>query len=329
MDEDLLYKKVRIVFIGCVKEGLECLQELLALKCHVVGIITFVEDMAKKMSGAVSFKDIAARYKIPIYGVKTTNSPDAVTIIRDLRPDLIFVIGWTRLVSSEIISLTKYGCLGMHASLLPKYRGRAPVNWALINNETEWGNSTILLDDGVDTGKVLCQKKFKISVYDTCRTVYDKVALAGRMMIRESLPGLIQQNIQPIVQDESEASVMPKRTPDDGIIDWNKSALELFNWVRALTIPYPGAFTYWESRRVYIWEVRIAHFTEEILEKVENRKLLPGTIISISDGIAVLTGSNEIVTLHELSFENGDKMPWVDFVQRNGIKVGIFFDNSD
>lgn len=318
-------QKMRIVFIGCVKEGKECLKEILARKGNVVAIFTFTDELAGSTSGAVSFQDISEKHNIPLYKVKSTNTLEPVVLIKKLNPDVIFVIGWTRLVCSEILAIPKYGCFGMHASLLPKYRGRAPVNWAIINNESETGNSMILLDEGVDTGKVILQKRFSITISDTCQTLYEKVAQAGRAMIRQVLPMLGNSPLPTITQNESEATVMSKRTPEDGIIDWNKSALELFNWVRALTHPYPGAFIYFQNRKLFIWEARIAHYYQGKLNGNLKEKKNPGTVISTTDGIIVTTGEDELLALHRLNFENETEVNWSEFVALENLSIGVRF----
>lgn len=312
-------KKKRIVFVGCVKEGRECLEEILNQDGVVVAIITFTDKIAQKTAGAVSFQHISDRYGIPLYKVRSTNTPEATALVKKINPNLIFVIGWTRLVSPEIISIPEYGCFGMHASILPKYRGRAPVNWAIINNEKETGNSLILLNEGVDTGKVVLQKKFPITLADTCETVYEKVSHSGRTMIREVWP-MLGHSLQVRAQDENDATVMPKRAPEDGIIDWNMPALGLFNWVRALTHPYPGAFTYFGNKKLFVWEARIVHnYQHERNAESKN----PGTVISTVDGIIVATGDKEMLSLHSLSLEDGDEMKWSDFVISNSLSKGM------
>jgi len=305
-----------------VKEGKECLQEIIAAGGDVVAIFTFTDEIAAKTSGAVSFEDISEQHEIPLYKIKNTNTPETAQLIKEINPDVIFVIGWTRLVSAEILAIPKYGCIGMHASLLPKYRGRAPVNWALINNEKLTGNTMILLDDGVDTGDILLQRSISITLADTCGTLYDKVADAGREMIRESIPHLQKGELSRTPQNHDQATVMPKRTPEDGLIDWTKPALELFNWVRALTHPYPGAFTYYQSKKLFIWDAQIAHFSLQECNSELLKNTVPGRVISTADGITVSTGEGEILSLHALNFEDSDKVTWKEFLSENELRVG-------
>ena len=266
--------------------------------------------------------NISEQHEIPLYKIKNTNTPETAQLIKEINPEVIFVIGWTRLVSAEILAIPKYGCIGMHASLLPKYRGRAPVNWALINNEKLTGNTMILLDDGVDTGDILLQRSISITLADTCGTLYDKVADAGREMIRESIPHLQKGELSRTPQNHDQATVMPKRTPEDGLIDWTKPALELFNWVRALTHPYPGAFTYYQSKKLFIWDAQIAHFSLQECNSELLKNTVPGMVISTADGITVSTGEGEILSLRALNFEDSDKVTWKEFLSENELRVG-------
>ncbi|MCH7678427.1 methionyl-tRNA formyltransferase [candidate division KSB1 bacterium] len=298
------------------------MQEIIAAGGDVVAIFTFTDEIAAKTSGAVSFEDISEQHEIPLYKIKNTNTPETAQLIKEINPDVIFVIGWTRLVSAEILAIPKYGCIGMHASLLPKYRGRAPVNWALINNEKLTGNTMILLDDGVDTGDILLQRSISITLADTCGTLYDKVADAGREMIRESIPHLQKGELSRTPQNHDQATVMPKRTPEDGVIDWTKPALELFNWVRALTHPYPGAFTYYQSKKLFIWDAQIAHFSLQECNSELLKNTVPGMVISTADGITVSTGEGEILSLRALNFEDSDKVTWKEFLAENELRVG-------
>lgn len=312
----------RIVFVGCVAEGKACLQEILDAGGNVVAILTFTDDLFEKTSGAVRFDDIAEAHGIPLYKVKNTNTPEAVELIRSLRPDAMFVIGWTRLVSAEVLNIPRYGCFGMHASLLPKYRGRAPVNWALIKNEQETGNTMMLLDEGVDTGDIVAQKRLAIKLSDTCETLYEKVAAAGKDMLREFIPKLQSGAFTRTPQTDRDALTLPKRRPEDGLIDWGKSSLALFNWVRALTHPYPGAFTYLRGKKLLIWEARIAHYPSGPSPDGTWESYRPGEIVSVDDGIVVSAGGAELLSVHRLNFEDEPELGWQDFVDTYAVRPG-------
>ncbi len=314
--------KSRIVFVGCVEEGKACLGEILDAGGNVIAILTFTDELAQKTSGAVRFEDLAEAHNISLHKVRSTNTPEAVSLLRQMQPDVIFVIGWTRLVSSDVLAIPKLGCIGMHASRLPKYRGRAPVNWAIINNEEISANTMLLLDEGVDTGDILLQKVFPISLADTCKTVYEKVATAGREMIREIMPFLDSGQLPRKPQQHDQATIMPKRTPEDGRIDWNKSAFELFNWIRALTHPYPGAFAFLKEKKIIVWQAHPAHFSDNIERAGAGAKLRPGEVVSVSDGITVSTGCDELLTLRRMNYVGENEISWHEFLSHSQLSVG-------
>jgi methionyl-tRNA formyltransferase len=251
MPED---RGVRIVFIGCVAEGRRSLETLLEMGENVVGMFTLNKKRAAKVSGAIAWEDLCEAHDVPLHYVRRMHDPEPLEILRGLEPDLIFCIGWTQLLRKAVLDVPRLGCIGFHASLLPHYRGRAPVNWVIIHGEKETGNTMMLLDEGVDTGDVIAQRSFPIEDHDTCKTVYDKVAESEVDMIREVMPLIRAGRMPRTPQDHSIATEMPKRRPEDGIVDWNRTTRQLYDWVRALTHPYPGAFTWLDGKRVLIWE---------------------------------------------------------------------------
>jgi methionyl-tRNA formyltransferase len=247
-------KSIRIAFVGCVEEGRRSLETLLEIGENVAAILTLRPELAAKVSGAVPWEDVATRSGVPLHYVRNVNDPESVEILRGTAPDLLFCVGWTQLLKKAVLELPRLGCLGFHASYLPAYRGRAPVNWAIINGERETGNTLMFLDEGVDTGDILAQRSFPIEDDDTCATVYEKVARSEDEMIREVMPLIHDGRMPRRPQDHAAATVMPRRRPEDGIVDWTRTTKQLHDWVRALTHPYPGAFTTLAGRRVWIWK---------------------------------------------------------------------------
>lgn len=251
----------KMAFIGCVAEGRRSLETLLDLREEICAIFTLEPARAAKVSGAVRFDDLSVTHGIPLHYVRNMNDPGPVATLKALAPDLVFCVGWTQLLHREVLEIPRLGCIGFHASLLPRYRGRAPVNWAIIKGERESGNTMLLLDDGVDTGDIIAQRAFPISDDDTCATTYDKVAASEDEMIREVMPLLHQGCLPRRRQDDSRATLMPPRRPDDGRIAWRRPSRELHDWVRALTHPYPGAFTSFDGTPVFVWKARSANGT--------------------------------------------------------------------
>jgi methionyl-tRNA formyltransferase len=222
----------------------------------ISGLVTLTSDSMRCVSGAIDLTEAAEKAHIPVFRVKNINDPEALVWVRSKAPDLLLVVGWTQLVKAELLRVPKLACLGFHASLLPKSRGRAPVNWALINGDTVTGNTMIVLEPEADSGDIVAQRTIPITEEDDCKTIYQKVGETEVEMLDEILP-LIRNGVLPRrKQNDSEATVMPRRRPEDGLIDWNRTTRQIYNWVRALTDPYPGAFSLLNGERVWIWSAR-------------------------------------------------------------------------
>jgi methionyl-tRNA formyltransferase len=297
-----------IVFVGCVTEGFRSLEHLLRRGERVLCIFTLRDDLAAKTSGAMRFDEVAGRHGIPLVKVRNINDPEPVERIRALAPDLVLVIGWTQLVKAEILRIPRHGCIGFHASLLPQYRGRAPINWALINGESRTGNTMMLLEEGVDDGDILAQREIPIGFEDTCATLYEKVAATEFDMLDEVLPLIRAGRIPRRKQDPSRVSVMPKRRPEDGLIDWGKPARRLYDWVRALTHPYPGAFTHLEGRKVFVWKATLAEGTSVALR--------PGDVTFVDGALIAGTGEGSL-RLETLQVEGDAELSGADFAARH------------
>jgi methionyl-tRNA formyltransferase len=246
----------RIVFVGVHREAEAPLRWLVERSEGVVGLVTLTEEARAGVSGAVELGGIAAAHGVPVLEVASVNEGRCITWTRERTPDVVLVVGWTQLLKTDMLAIPKVACLGFHASLLPRYRGRAPINWALIHGETETGNTMIVLEPGADEGDIVSQRRIAIADEDDCATLYDKVAATEVEMLAEVLPLIRAGKLPRRPQSGSEATVMPKRRPEDGRIDWSKTTRQLFDWVRALTHPYPGAFSEVLGTRLYVWRAR-------------------------------------------------------------------------
>jgi methionyl-tRNA formyltransferase len=305
-----------IVFVGCVSEGFKSLEHLLSRGERILCAFTLRDDVAAKTSGAMSFDALAERHGIPLVKVRNINDPEPVERIRALAPDLLLVIGWTQLVKDELLRVPRFGCIGFHASLLPTYRGRAPINWALINGEKKTGNTMILLEVGVDSGDILAQREIPIGDEDTCKTLYDRVAETEFEMLDEVLPLIRAGRMPRRKQDASQVTVMPKRRPEDGLIDWNKPAQGLYDWVRALTHPYPGAFTWLDGRKLFVWKASVAR-------DVAGLTLAPGELQLAAGRLLVGTGVG-LLALERVQAEGEDELSGSEFAGRH-VKGPVVF----
>jgi len=249
---------MKIVFIGSVEIGFTVLKSVYNANFSVNTIFTLPFEMKEKTSGFVDFEPLAKKHKSTLYRIKDINSEEHIACIKNINPDLIIVCGWQRLICEDILNIPKLGTIGFHSSLLPKYRGRAPVNWAIILGEKETGITMFYLTPEADDGDIIAQKAFPILLNDDCNTVYIKAANAGAALISEYLPK-IQIGEAPRVHNISGSyPAYPKRTPKDGLIDFNRSALDVYNFVRALTKPYPGAYYLDKNgEKVIVWKIEI------------------------------------------------------------------------
>src|SRR5215831_12475005 len=177
----------RIVFVGAHLEAVLPLQHLLDHSENIVGLFTLDAATLAQMSGGADLAVLAAPSQIPVLRGRNANDPEATEWIASLDPDLLLVVGWTQLIKPRLLAVPRIAALGFHASLLPKYRGRAPVNWAIINGETETGNTMLVLEPGADEGDIVSQRKIPITGEDTCRTIYEKVSQTECEMLDEVL----------------------------------------------------------------------------------------------------------------------------------------------
>ena len=229
-----------------------------------------------------NLKEIAQKYNIHFYEVDSIEGKrikDYETIIKQLNLDLILVLGWYYMVPKSIRELTKYGAWGIHASLLPKYAGGAPLVWAIINGEKETGVTLFRLDDGIDDGDIIAQKSFPIEYEDTIKEVYEKATEASKQILADVLNNI--ENIKFIPQNKSKIVVYPQRTPDDGIINWYQEAKKIYDFIRAQTLPYPCAFSYIDEKRIKIINCKIID--------INNSDFIPGQIVTLNDTVLVAT----------------------------------------
>ncbi|MBU5613374.1 methionyl-tRNA formyltransferase [Geomonas azotofigens] len=255
---------MRIIFLGATKFSEQMLQHLLegGFEVSAVFMIPQSFDLKKKGESTASsyqnsnyadIESVAAEHDIPCYAVDSRDGRrlDAYReTIRALQADVIMVLGWYYMVPRSIRDLARLGAYGIHASLLPRYAGGSPLVWALINGEQTTGITMFKFEDGVDDGDILAQKEIPIDPDDDIATLYGKVTEASKAMLAEQLVLMAEGRHVLTPQDASKIVPFPIRTPDDGLMDWNKAALELYNFVRAQTKPYPCAFSFLGGTRV-------------------------------------------------------------------------------
>jgi methionyl-tRNA formyltransferase len=287
------------LFLGS-RRGFAVLNKLIEVKAQIAGILCLVED-AHEEQFHPRVGAIAKEHGIPIFYSSNVKSSEYAAVLQQIKPDIAFAIGWRYLISKAAYSIPPKGTLIIHDSLLPAYRGFAPMNWAIINGEKKTGVTLFHIADGVDSGPIVDQLTTDIDTLDTAKTVDEKVIRLYEQIITKNLAGLEQDSIKRVIQDETKASYTCKRTPEDGEINWQLSAEQIYNLIRGLTHPFPGASTVLNGRRVLIWG---AVLPQEKLHYVGN---IPGRVLGKRDGrIEVLTG-NGVLQLTRLQYLDEDE----------------------
>jgi UDP-4-amino-4-deoxy-L-arabinose formyltransferase/UDP-glucuronic acid dehydrogenase (UDP-4-keto-hexauronic acid decarboxylating) len=298
--------------IGCV--GIEA---LLRAGFEVVAAFTHKDDPGEN-TWFDSVAERAAAHGIPVYAPDDVNHPIWVRKIRSLEPDFLFSFYYRRMVGPDVLSIAKSGSLNLHGSLLPKYRGRCPVNWALIHGERETGVTLHHMTTKADAGDIVAEKRLAISEDDTAKSLHDKLATAAAEMLDEVLPSLKKGTAPRVRQDDSQASYFGGRRPEDGEIDWTRSAAEVRNLVRAVTRPYPGAFSYVGERKCFFWAVSI--------EPGGKPAMSPGTIVSTNP--LVIACGEGTVKVDFGQAEDGVHMTGAQLARELHLTVGMSFGRS-
>jgi methionyl-tRNA formyltransferase len=317
---------MRIAFFGATELGHRCCEQLFDIGENVVGIFSIPEEFRISYSATPvknvtyrGFEELAARHRVPlVYVTKKMGDSEYLETLRSWRADLGIAIGWYYMIPRSIRAAFPLGAAGIHASLLPKYRGGAPLVWAIINGERKSGVSFFYFEDGVDVGDLIAQKEFDIEDDDTIKTVYDKATQASLRVLSEYVP-LLRQGKAPRVPQEGTSTQFPQRSPEDGLIDWkSKTAQQVHNWIRAQTRPYPGAFTYLGKEKVLIWKASVSG--------VQLKDVAPGSVITtcseVAESFGVCCGDRQMLNIHEVGLADGSMLSGAEFIKARGIGPG-------
>ncbi len=282
------------LFLGS-RRGYAVLKKLIAAKANICGILCLVEDPHEEQYHP-KVTALAKEHDIELFYSDKVKSSEYSQVLQKIKPDIAFAIGWRYLITKEAYSIPAQGTLIIHDSLLPTYRGFAPMNWAIINGEEKTGVTLFHIAEGVDCGPIVDQLATEITLQDTAKTVDEKIIKLYEEIIIKNLPALTAGTAKATPQNEALASYTCKRTPSDGEINWQQSALQIYNFIRGLTHPFPGAYTTLRGQKILIWS---AELPAKNLNYVGN---VPGRILGKVNGmIEVLTGKG-ILRLGRLQF---------------------------
>ena len=254
-------------------------------------------------------KQFALEKSLALLQPLSVNTPEFIEVLQRQEPDVVIVVAFGQILSPKVLKIPRLACINLHASLLPKYRGAAPINWAIIRGDGETGVTTMKMDAGMDTGDILLARKIPIQDSDNAQTLHDVLASEGASLVLETVDCLEQNRLTPKPQDNSQATYAPKLKKEDGFIQWTKRAVEIKNLVRGLE-PWPGAYTFYKSRRLKICGVKVS---------TGDHGDVPGPIARTSDyGIEIGTGEGRLI-ITELQPEGKKRMSARDFLHGNPI----------
>jgi methionyl-tRNA formyltransferase len=318
----MVLKKFKYIFLGSTRYSKNTL-EFLIKNGYIPEAVFYIPKKYKiKIEGKyiertnynfANLKELANKYNIPAYEVNSIEGKrikDYEDTIKSLSPDFILALGWYYKIPKSIITLAKYGSWGIHASLLPKYAGGAPLVWALINGEKRAGITLFKMNDEIDAGDIIKQRYFNIKYTDTIKNLYDKVEKYSKEILLDIFNKF--PNIRFIPQDKSKIKVYPQRKPENGIIDWNKPSLYIYNFIRAQTLPYPCAYTKLNDRIIKIINAK------EVF--IDSYGYKPGEIALINNKTLVATKDN-FIELGDIYYE-GKRIRFEDFARAKKIWGG-------
>lgn len=313
---------MRIVFMGTPDFAVPTLRALLNSPHQVVGVVT-QPDRPKGRGqelAASPVKQLALQRGIPILQPLKMKDPAFLEALAAWKPDLIVVAAFGRILPKLVLDLPPKGCINVHASLLPKYRGAGPIQWAIIRGERETGITTMLMDEGMDTGAILLQEPVPIAPDDTAGSLSAKLADVGGRVLLETLARLEKGALVPQPQDHTQATMAPLLKKEDGLLDWTLPAVELANRVRGLT-PWPGAYTYLGDDRWVIWKAVALDHAAPTAQ--------PGMIVEVAkDALLVATGSG-VLRIMEMQPANSRRMTVAQYLAGHRLEPGLVLGKRD
>lgn len=305
---------MKIIFMGTPDFSVNVLKSLYNAGHKIVAVFTQPDKPKgrKMVLTPPPVKSAAEVLGLPVFQPKSVKTDESKELIKSLDADVAVVVAYGKILPSEVLNAPRYGCINIHASLLPKYRGAAPIQWSIINGDGKTGVTTMQMDEGVDTGDILLTSETVISADDDAGTLHDRLSLLGSELIIETLNRLQKGELNPIKQDEKLATYAPIITREMGKIDFNKTAEEIHNTVRGFT-PWPSAYTTLGSKRLKVYKTAISNI-------VENKPA--GTVIVSDKRLIVACGEYTAIELSEVQLEGKSRMSAETLLNGHTIEKG-------
>ncbi len=308
---------MRIVFMGTPDFAVKTLEKIIENGYDVVAVVT-QPDKPKGRDKKLSpppVKECALKHNLTVLQPQRARDEAFVQELKRYNPDAIVVVAFGQILPESILHMTKYGCINVHASLLPQYRGASPIQWAVIDGCKKTGVTTMLMDEGIDTGDILMIREYELAKKETGGSLFDKLSLLGAELLIETLKGIEADSIKPIKQDDEKSSYVKMLTKAMGHIDFTKNANEIERLIRGLN-PWPSAFTYMNKKMLKIWDADVS----EDIEVPQNSPV--GTAFISKEKMYVICGSG-FLELKEVQLEGKKRMCIEDFLRGNRIENGM------
>src|SRR6266436_4595995 len=314
--------RIRIVFCGTPQFAVPSLKHLLAESdFEIVSVIT-QPDRPKGRGQEISIspvKEAALAAKVPVHQPQKIRDPETETLLKNLAPVCIVIIAYGQIIPGRLLQIPRLGWINLHASLLPKYRGAAPINWANANGETQTGLTTMRIDAGMDTGDMLLQQEIDIAPEETAPELAASLAEAGAPLMLQTLRGLVSENVVPHPQDNDQATYAPLLKKEDGRIDWNLPAQQIYNRMRGFT-PWPGAYTSFRGQTCHVWAEPFS------LQTLTGGA--PGTIFREDTQVLIACGHATLLRLLSVKLEGRKQISAVEFANGARLTERERFDNA-
>lgn len=302
----------RTIFMGTPDFACPTLQKLIERGENIVAVVTQPDrpkGRGQKMMPP-PVKELAEKHGIPVYQPLKVRDPAFVDIIRELKPDVVVVVAFGQILPKALLDIPPHGCINVHASLLPRYRGAAPLNWCIINGETETGVTTMLMDVGLDTGDILLVRKTALDENEDIQSLHDRMSVMGGDLLAETLDRLMTGGIVPLPQNNAASSYAPMLKKDDGIINWNADARTIHNQVRGLAV-WPGACTVVGDQVLKIFRTRVGTGSGE-----------PGTVLQAVKGSFEVACRSGSLFLQELQLAGKKRLDCASFLAGYPVSEG-------
>jgi methionyl-tRNA formyltransferase len=323
--------RLRLVFCGTPEFAVPTLKHLLAQSdFEIVSLIT-QPDRPKGRGREISFspvKEAALAAKVPVHQPQKIRDPQTEALLQDLAPDCIVIIAYGQIIPARLLGIPKLGWINLHASLLPKYRGAAPINWAIVNGETRTGLTTMRIDAGMDTGEMLLQREMAIEPKETAPELATRMSACGGTIMAETLRGLAAGGITPKPQNHAQASYAPMLKKEDGRIDWQRPATEICNRMRGFA-PWPGAYTTFRGQSCHVWGEPVSK-EKEVDVGVPSGAIgaAPGTLSGGEYELFVSCGDATVLRVQAVKLEGRKSVKAADFANGARLKSGERFGDS-